>query len=71
MYTQCTLVKDNIQQTVWIPSELAKVGKCLKIKKNNVWDEGWCVQTCGMTLSDEYVRAHERDYMTQRKASDI
>jgi hypothetical protein len=46
-YTQCRLEKTvfeaTIEQTAWIPSCFARVGNTIKIKKADVWVDGWKV----------------------------
>lgn len=66
-YKQCKLIKGTTSQTAWIPEKFAVVGKFLKIKS----DDGWQVMSIGGRLSEEYVKEHERNYLTQRRASDI
>jgi len=66
-FTQCRMKRGNTQTTAWIPSEFAKAGKWLRIGKR----DGWQVVSCGGTLPAEYVLEHERNYRTQRQASDI
>lgn len=71
-FRQCRLRRGNVEQVAWIPRfdrgrEIAKRGKYLNIKGVN----GWQVIGCGAIQSSEYVREHERDYRTQRQASDI
>lgn len=67
-YKQCTLKKKDRWQTAWIPTEFAIRGKVLKIKS----DDGWVVETVGLhRQAEDYLLKHERDYLHQRKASDI
>lgn len=42
-YTQCQLKKGNLRTVVWIPLEFAVLGKVLKIRDENTWDNGWIV----------------------------
>lgn len=67
MYKQCRLQRLKTEMTSWIPSQFAVVGKYLRIKGQN----GWRVISVGGTLSGKYLLKHERDYLTQREASDI
>jgi hypothetical protein len=47
---------------------MAKVGKILKIKG----EDGWCVVEVSIDSTDyAYLKEHERNYLTQREASDI
>jgi hypothetical protein len=67
MHTQCRMQRGSIYTIAWIPSKFAVVGKWLKLRGEN----GWHVLMAGHTLPSDYVRDHERDYLTQREASDI
>lgn len=67
-YKQCTLKKDNIYQTVWIPEIYAHIGQILEIKQDN----GWLVTEVGqIRMLEEDVSMHSQDYKHQRKMSDI
>jgi hypothetical protein len=70
-YTQCELIKGNVFQHAWIPSEFAVIGKVLKIKYRGIWEDGWKVAHIFGMRFIEYVEEHERDYLKQRVASDI
>ena len=64
-YTQCKLKQGNAQQTAWIPTEFAKVGKFVILSKNrHAFERTWQVVSCGGTLPAEYVLEHERNYRT-------
>lgn len=59
-------------QTAWIPERFAHVGKVLSLlRSDGSWSEGWVVNEVYNRLSEEYVREHEQDYKSQRKASDV
>jgi hypothetical protein len=60
-----------ITYTAWIPEEFASVGKKLRLFRNDCWQNGWVVVEVGTKLESQYVFEHERDYVTQREASDI
>ncbi len=70
---QCLLTSGTLDLVAWIPDEFAVVGKIIDVRqKDGKWSEGWTVDIVyGPLLSFEYVREHERDYKSQRKASDI
>jgi hypothetical protein len=70
-YTQCKINKQEKFDIAWIPSRLAKIGKCIKIKYDNVWDNGWFVIDTYSTNTEDHVIEHEMDYRKQRRASDI
>jgi hypothetical protein len=57
--------------TCWLPEEFAKVGKLVDLKRGDgSWTHGWTVVEVYTSMSEEYVRAHERDHLTQAEASD-
>ena len=66
-YTQCLLKRGKSTQTSWIPGKFAHIGKFVKLKD----EDGWKVCEVFSTESEEYLLKHERDYKTQRLASDI
>lgn len=51
----------------WIPESFAKVGKFLRVGDS----DGWQVIHAHSRQSEEYLMRHERDYLTERRASDI
>lgn len=69
-YTQCRLRSDTTEKTAWIPTRYAKAGSVVEIGKR-FQGRLWQVVSCGATLDAEYVEEHERDYRTQREASDV
>lgn len=71
-YTQCVLERANRTTTSWLPQRFSRIGKILKLKREDgTWEDGWQVKSTGTTMEFEYVLNHERDYKNQRKASDI
>ena len=77
-YRQCTFrTKGDAlgysESTAFIPEKLAEVGKQIYFgKKTDNPVRVWTVVSVSSTLfPGEYVHAHERDYKTQREASDI
>ena len=72
-YIQCALTRKNYNHMAWIPERFAKVGKFIKIKKqDDTWEDGWEVMSC----SDTKRTAKEADdasqlYKKTRIASDI
>lgn len=66
-YKQCRLVKIATTQVAWIPEVFAVIGKFLRIGDDN----GWRVESAGPRKDGAYLFRHERDYLTQRRASDI
>lgn len=56
----------------WIPEEFAVVGKEIYFgKKTKNPERLWTVVSVGTRKSEDYVKTHERDYKSQRSASDI
>ena len=66
-YTQCRLRRGRTEQIAWIPSEFADKNRFLEIRG----ETGWRVIGVGATMPADYVKGHERDYLSQRKASDV
>lgn len=61
-----------IISTSYIPSEFAKVGKIIKVKRFDKWDDGWKVTSASsIELDEDYVNERSQDYKRTRKASDI
>ena len=78
-YKQCHLVKrvsptETLEQTSWIPSRFAVVGKVLRLRDEGeggqVWTDGWVVTNVGHELPDEAVIRQQRDWLRTRRASD-
>lgn len=77
-YKQCTLVcqkseDEKTTQVAWIPEEFAVVGSKVYFgKKRKNPDEIWTVDSASdQRITGEYLGERERDYLTQRAASDI
>ena len=76
-YRQCTYQTDTengyTQGVAWLPEKYAVVGKRIYFgKKTKNPDRIWTVVSVGDNRkSEDYVMRHERDYKTQRQASDI
>jgi len=43
-YKQCVLRRGSVEQTSWIPEKFAVIGKTLKLKIGDEWDDGWVVK---------------------------
>ena len=77
MYKQCVMRSatetGELVQTAWIPADLAKLDKQVYFgKKTATPDRLWTVTgVSDPAISGEYLSDHERDYLTQREASDI
>ena len=71
-YQQCRLVKKlpegEMCQISWIPAKFAIQGKCLKLRQDNVWDNGWIVEEVwsskvaddDMTNSHDAIKQHRK-----------
>lgn len=61
------------ESTAWLPEKVAVVGKHIYFgQKTSDPEKMWKVMTVSSHSQPEsYVKAHERDYKTQREASDI
>lgn len=72
-YKQCTLTKGPSSEVAWIPEQFAVQDKYLLIDSKDEGDEnGWQVKVVGANRVDGvYLKEHERNYLTQREASDI
>jgi len=76
-YKQCTYTTktDNgeLVGIAWIPENLAIVGKKVYFgNKTKTPKQVWVVKTVSdVRIAGSYLQEHERDYLTQREASDI
>lgn len=70
-YKQCTLKRGTEGDTRWIPEKFAKVDQYIKVKRDGVEEDGWQVLSVGARRDGQYIMEHERNYLTQREASDI
>jgi hypothetical protein len=64
---------NGLTETAFIPENLAVVGKKIYFGKKTKTPEAlWeVVSVSDQRLPESYLRTHERDYKTQRQASDI
>ena len=68
----CPVEDGETVSVAWIPEHLAIVGKKIYFGvKTNKPERLWTVIASGGRKSGEYLGAHERDYKSQRQASDI
>lgn len=67
IYTQCILQKGSVQQTSFIPSKFARIGKCIKLKNEDGWDNGWIVAEIGQTISEKDVPNSHKAIKDHRK----
>jgi hypothetical protein len=66
--------KDSTKLTAsWLPDKFSKVGKYVKLKKEDgSWEDGWQVESASsFTKTSVEVSKRSQDYKNQRKASDI
>jgi hypothetical protein len=42
-YRQCKLVNRKSAQTAWIPERFAVMNMVLRLRINNIWEDGWKV----------------------------
>ena len=71
-YKQCSLernLKGNCvcQQVSWIPAKYAKEGAVLKLKENDVWEDGWVVIGVGSELDDKDLPDHHKAIRMHKK----
>ena len=69
---QCEVVKKHgdalLRQVAWLPEAYAKIGACIEI----LGEPGWTVTSVSYARhSREAVAEMQREYLRQRKASDI
>ena len=60
MFTQCRLTKVTstgvLENTTWIPSKFATVGRSLKLKKESGdWDQGWKVHSVFGQVDEKHI----------------
>jgi len=77
-YKQCVMhrptEKGKMVHTAWIPEKFASQGRQIRLGKkgSTEYTHVWTVEQVSQGRQPEsYVAAHERDYATQRNASDI
>ena len=71
-HTQCSLARGETHEVAWIPSDKAVVGKYVKLQTpDGTWTDGWEVLTVGLRMPSEMVLERQRDFTSQRSASDI
>lgn len=77
-YRQCRFRKPHetepgvfVESVAWLPEKLAVEGKTITFKddpKKSLWT---VMSASDISQPESYVKAHERDYKTQREASDV
>ncbi len=67
-FRHCKLTKGQTSEIAWIPERFAIKGKFIKV----LGEDGWQVVEVGKSrIEGSYLMEHERNYLTQRRASDI
>ena len=76
-YRQCKMVRklsetQEEHTTSWIPATYAKVGEIVKLRNSRgEWTNGWQIISASDPVDGDIVERNARDYLKQRKASDI
>lgn len=75
-YKHCTMRRPasngTLVEIAWIPEKFAEVGRKIILGKKTPGAPIWEVsQVSDLRLPESYLLDHERDYKTQRQASDI
>lgn len=77
-YRQCNLRRqvgpDHFEDIMsWIPDEIAKVGNIVRLRNSaeEEWSENWLVVAAHERQPWSHLKERERDYVNQRKASDV
>lgn len=73
-FCQCRLSKKNgnastTSQVTWIPEKFAKIGDMLKLKNNDVWVDGWKVESVGGRLEEAMLPDPHNDIKAHRKST--
>jgi hypothetical protein len=71
-YVQCNLRHtDGRYEISWIPEKFAIRGNSIKIKNNEVWEEGWKVMETYGKRDESSVLAMSEMHRHHREATDI
>lgn len=72
-HVQCKLQKDSTIMTAWIPVKAAKLGATIDLDDPQHGEtKGWTVMEVGTySVPSEWARDRSRDYLNQRKMSDL
>jgi hypothetical protein len=73
-YRQCRLVKKTTrgerQKTSWLPEKFAVLGKALRLRQGEEWEDGWVVTMVSESrLEDEELPGSHREIKNHRKAT--
>lgn len=70
-FCQCLMTKGNQTTVGFIPAAFAVVGNVLGLEMAHGLDRGWHVESVGTPIAKDAMRQYERQYTSQRSASDI
>ena len=71
-FKQVVLEKQFFRTISWIPEKFAFIGKSLKLKMGNNWDDGWIVvSVSSFTKTEDQINKISRSYKNMREVSDI
>lgn len=62
-YKQCLIINGCKEDLIWLPEDFAQFMKVIKIKNNDVWEDGWVIKAIYGTKDEKYILEHERDYV--------
>jgi hypothetical protein len=69
-YRQCKIQKQNSYQTSYLPEKFAVKGKMVKLRDNDVWDDGWqVIEVSSFCRSEESLPDYHSDIKRHRKAT--
>jgi len=68
---QCMFRKGLTRHTAWIPDKFAVLGKFVKIKKDNVWEDGWEIIAIYAKMTAKECGLSSQEYKHHRKQTDI
>jgi len=69
-YVQCKLKRGNQGTYSWLPKSFAIVGKVLKLKEGEEWEDGWVVEEAWQEKPAAQVIAASQLYKKHRKGTD-
>jgi hypothetical protein len=70
-HAQCLLRRGQAHQVAFVPESFARSGKTLKLKEGDSWVDGWLVVSVFSRMSSSALTERSRDYLRQRRYSDI
>lgn len=70
-FRQCELKKQRKKTISWIPEKYAKIGKFLKLKNDDVWEDGWVVNAVYNRKSETSVIRDSELFKKMKMVTDI